>query len=56
MMGSYMNLLSERDHILMVDEMYHCAFKKEEEESERLTNRLEITDDLLNSTERSLQE
>ena len=26
----YMDLLSERDHLLMVDEMYHCAFKKEE--------------------------
>ena len=37
---SYMNLLSDRDHLLMVAEMYHCAVKKEEEEVERLTNKL----------------
>ena len=50
-----MNLLSDRDHFLMVAEMYHCVVKKEEEESERLNNKLEITSDLLKSTQRSLQ-
>ena len=52
----YMNLLSDRDHLLMMDEMYHSALKKEEEESERLANKLEITSDLLKSTQRFLQE
>ena len=28
----YMKLLSSRGHLLMVAEMYHCEFKKEEEE------------------------
>ena len=56
MKEGYMNLLSGRDHILMVSEMYHCAFKKEEEESERLTNKLEITNDLLKITQRSLHQ
>ena len=50
------NLLSDRDHLLMVIEIYHCAVKKEEEESERLTNKLKITSNLLKSTQRSLQE
>ena len=52
----YMNLLYEIYHLLMVAEMYHCAVKKEEEESKRLTNKLEITNDLLKSTQRSLEE
>ena len=56
MKESYMNLLSDRYHLVMVVEMYHCAVKKEEEELERLTNKLEITNNLLNSTQRSLQE
>ena len=56
MKDSYMNLLSDRDNILMVIEVYHCAIKKEEEELERLTNKLEITNELLKSTQRSLQE
>ena len=51
-----MNLLSNRDHLIMMAEMYHSALKKEEEESERLTNKLEITSELLKSTQRSLQE
>ena len=36
----YMNLLYDIYHLLMVDEMYHYAVKKEEEESERLNNKL----------------
>ena len=35
---SYVNLLSDRGHLLMVAEMYHSALKKEEEESSRLTH------------------
>ena len=41
MKESYMNLLSDRDHLLMMAEMYNSALKKEEEESERLTNKLQ---------------
>ena len=52
----YMNLIFDREYLLMVTEMYHCALKKEEEESERLANKLEITSDLLKSTQRFLQE
>ena len=29
MKESYMNLLSDRDNLLMVTDMYHCSFKKE---------------------------
>ena len=50
MKGNYMNLLSNIDHLLILPEMYHSALKKEEEEPERLTNKLEITSDLLKST------
>ena len=52
----YINLLSDRYHLLLMAEMYHCAVKKEEEEVERLTNKLEITNDLLKSTQISLKE
>ena len=51
-----MNLFSNKDHLLMMAEMYHSALKKEEEESERLSNELEITSNSLRSTQRSLQE
>ena len=47
---NYMNLLSNKDHLLIMAKMYHCAVKKEEEELERLTNKLEITNELLKST------
>ena len=56
MKDNYMNLLSEKDHLLMMDEMYHSALKKEEEESDRLDNKLEITSDLLKSTRIFLQD
>ena len=56
MKESYMNLLSDRDHLLMMADMYHSALKKEEEESERLTNKLEITSELLKSTQSLLQD
>ena len=50
-----MNLLSDREYLLMVAEMYHSALKKEEEKSENITNKLEITSNLLKRTQRSLQ-
>ena len=55
MKESYVNLLSERDHLLIMAEMYHSALK-EEEEFDRLTHELEITSNSLKSTQRSLQE
>ena len=50
MKENYMNLFSNRYHLRVMDEMYHCADKKEEEEVEGLTNKFEITNDLLKST------
>ena len=51
-----MDLLSERDRLHMVKEMYHCAFKKETEESERIHSRWEATYDSLKRTQEALQE
>ena len=52
----YVNLISDRDHLLMVAEMYHHALKQEEEEYDRLTHELEITSNSLKSTQRYIQE
>ena len=54
MKESYMNLLSDRYHLLMVAEMYHCAVNKDKEELERITNEFDITNYLLKSTQISL--
>ena len=51
----YMNLLSDRDHLLMVAEMYNCALKKEEEVYERIHSKWEATCDSLKRTQESLQ-
>ena len=56
MKENYMNLLSDRYHLLMIVDMYHSALKKEEEETNGLTHELEITSSSLKSTERSLQD
>ena len=56
MKENYMKLLFDRDHLLMMAEMYHSALKKEEEEYDMLTHELEITSHLLKSTQRYLQE
>ena len=50
MKDSYKNLLLYRYNLLTMDEMHHSALKKEEEESERLTSKLEITTNSLKST------
>ena len=52
----YMNLIYDREYLLMVSKMYHSALKKEEEKLENITNKLEITSNLLKSTQRSLQD
>ena len=56
MKENYVNLVLDRDHLLMKDDMYHSALNKEDEESKRLANKLEITSDLMKSTQRFLQE
>ena len=56
MKENYMNLLSDMYHLIMMYYMYHGALKKEEEESERLANKLEITSNLLKSIQISLQD
>ena len=56
MKESYVNLLSDRDHLFMVAKMYHNALKKEEEESDRLTHELEIISNSLKRTQKYLQE
>ena len=52
----YVKLLSDRDNLFMVAEMYHSALKKEEEESDRLNHEFEITSNSLKITPRSIQE
>ena len=56
MKDSYMNLLSDRDRLLMVAQMYHCALKKEEEEFERLHRKLEAIYDSLKRIQEVVQE
>ena len=51
-----MNLISDREHLLMVVEMYHCAIERETQESERLHIKWEATYDSLKRTQESLQE
>ena len=51
-----MNLLYDKYRLLIMAKMYHYVVNKEEEELERFTNKLEITNDLLKSTQRSLQD
>ena len=55
MKQSYMNLIYDREHLLMVAEMYHCAFKRETQEFERLHGKWEATYDSLKRTHESLQ-
>ena len=56
MKETYVKLLYDIDHLLMVVQMYHNALKKEEEESDRLTHELGIINNSFKSTQKSLQE
>ena len=56
MKSNYLHLLSDRDHLLMFGEMYHDVLKGKEEEVDRLTQELKITEDSLKNTQKSLQE
>ena len=40
MKSNYLHLLSNRDHLLMLDEIYFDALKGKEEEVEKLTDDL----------------
>ena len=53
---SYVKLLYDIDHLLMVAEMYHCAFKRETQEPERLHSKWKATYDSLKRTQEALQE
>ena len=52
----YMNLISNKEHLLMVAEMYHCAFKRETQEYERIHSKWEATYDSLKRTQEALQD
>jgi hypothetical protein len=56
MKTNYLHLLSDRDHLLTLDEMYYGALKGKEEKVYKLTHDLEISEDSLKSTQMALQE
>ena len=52
----YVNLLSDRDHLLMVAEMSHCALERETQEFERIHSKWEAIYDSLKITKEYIQE
>ena len=56
MKESYMNMLSDRNHLLEMTNIYHHALRKEEDEVESIGSELEATYGSLESTQRALQE
>jgi len=54
--SNYLHLLSNRDHLLILGDMYQDALKEKEEEVDRLIQELEITQDSLKSVQKALQE
>jgi hypothetical protein len=56
MKSNYLHLLSDIDHLLMLDEIYSHVLKGKEEEVDKLTHRLKVTKDSLKSTQMVLQE
>jgi chromosome segregation ATPase len=56
MKSNYLHLLSDRDHLLMLGEMYHDVLKGKEEEVDRFNQELENTHDSLKRTQKALQE
>lgn len=56
MKSNYLHLLLDRDHLLMLDEIYFHALKGKEEEVDKLTHELKVTEDYLKSTQMALQE
>ena len=51
-----MNLISDREHLLIVSEMYHCAFTRKTKESKRIHSKWEATYDSLKRTQEALQD
>jgi hypothetical protein len=56
MRTNYQQLLTDRDYLLRVGEMYHEALREQELEMDRLTEELERTQELLKGTQTALQE
>jgi hypothetical protein len=56
MKSNYLHLLSDRDHLLMLDEIYFDVLKGKQEEVDKLTHGHKITKDSLKSTQMALQE
>jgi hypothetical protein len=56
MRTDYQQLLTDRDYLLRVGEMYHEALREHELEMDRLSQELERTQGLLRGTQTALQE
>ena len=56
MKSNYLHLLFDRDHLLMLGEMYHDVLKGKEEEVDIFTQELENTHDSLKRTQKALEE
>ncbi|KAH9322813.1 hypothetical protein KI387_017452, partial [Taxus chinensis] len=56
MKTNYLHLLSDRDHLLNLAEVYSDALRRKEEEVDKLSQELEVTRDSLVSTQLALQD
>jgi hypothetical protein len=56
MRTDYQQLLTHRDYLLRIGEMYHDALREQELEVDRLTQELESTRGFLRGTQTTLQE
>jgi len=55
MKSNYLHLLSDRDHLLMLVEIYHDALEGNEQEVDKRTHELETTQESLKNTQMALQ-
>jgi hypothetical protein len=56
MRSDFQQLLTDRDYLLGIGEMYHRALREQELEVDRLTQELESTQGFLRGTQTTLQE
>jgi len=56
MKSNYVHLISDRDHLLNLDEIYFDVLRGKEDEVDKLTFELKVTMDFLKSTQMALQE
>ena len=49
MKANYLHLLSDRDRLLSLAEMYHYGLQEEEGDVDKITHEIEITHDFLKS-------